>query len=60
MPDASKPLFSRPALAAVMLLSTLAIWLLNLTAPSTNLPTPNIKTWWERISARPAFERASQ
>lgn len=45
MPDASKPLFSRPALAAVMLLSTLAIWLLNLTAPSTNLPTPNIKTW---------------
>lgn len=22
--------------------------------------TPNIKTWWERISARPAFERASR
>lgn len=22
--------------------------------------TPNIKAWWERISARPAFERASQ
>ncbi len=45
MPDASNPLFSRPALAAIMLLSTLAIWLLNLTAPGTNLPTPNVKTW---------------
>lgn len=45
MTDPSKPLFSRPALAAVMLLSTLAIWLLNLTAPTSKLPMPDIKTW---------------
>lgn len=45
MSDDSKPLFSRPVLAAVMLFCTLAIWLLNLTAPSSKLPTPQIETW---------------
>ncbi|MCB5161788.1 hypothetical protein [Marinomonas algarum] len=42
MADTSKPLFSRPVLAAIMLFCTLAIWLLNLTAPNSALPTPNI------------------
>ncbi|NVK73649.1 MAG: insulinase family protein [Oceanospirillaceae bacterium] len=45
MSDNSKPLFSRPVLAAVMLFCTLAIWLLNLTAPSSKLPTPQIEKW---------------
>lgn len=45
MRDKNKPLFSRPVLAAIMLFSTLAIWLLNLTAPSAKLPTPNIEQW---------------
>jgi hypothetical protein len=45
MSDDSKPLFSRPVLAAVMLFCTLAIWLLNLTAPSSKLPTPQIEKW---------------
>jgi hypothetical protein len=45
MPDNNKPLFSRPVLAAVMLICTLAIWLLNLTAPNSKLPTPQVETW---------------
>lgn len=45
MPEQSKPLFSRPVLAAIMLLSTLGIWALNLTAPSQQLPKPSITTW---------------
>ncbi|MDB4837137.1 insulinase family protein [Marinomonas sp.] len=45
MPVSNKPMFSRPVLALVMVLCTLAIWLLNLTAPSNNLPEPNIDTW---------------
>lgn len=45
MSDDSKPLFSRPVLAAVMLFCSLAIWLLNLTAPSSTLPTPQIEKW---------------
>ncbi|WP_394180797.1 insulinase family protein [Marinomonas posidonica] len=45
MRDKNKPLFSRPVLAAIMLFSTLAIWLLNLTAPSAKLPTPDIEQW---------------
>ncbi len=45
MPEQSKPLFSRPVLAAIMLLSTLGIWALNLTAPSQQLPTPSITQW---------------
>ncbi|MEO9654271.1 insulinase family protein [Marinomonas sp.] len=45
MPEQSKPLFSRPVLAAIMLLSTLGIWVLNLTAPSQQLPTPSIAQW---------------
>jgi len=45
MSNSNKPLFSRPVLAAVMLFCTLAIWLLNLTVPSSKLPTPHIETW---------------
>ncbi|UTV99424.1 insulinase family protein [Marinomonas rhizomae] len=45
MSDDSKPLFSRPVLAAVMLFCTLAIWLLNLSATSSKLPTPQIEKW---------------
>ena len=45
MRDKNKPLFSRPVLAAIMLFSTLAIWLLNLTAPSANLPKADIQQW---------------
>ncbi|MBJ7536498.1 insulinase family protein [Marinomonas transparens] len=45
MPDSQKPLFSRPVLAAIMVFSTLAIWVLNLTAPNSKLPTPAIETW---------------
>ncbi|MBR7889628.1 insulinase family protein [Marinomonas sp. A79] len=45
MADSNKPLFSRPVLAAVMLFSTLAIWLLNLTAPTSSLPTPKVERW---------------
>ncbi|MCV2402120.1 insulinase family protein [Marinomonas sp. C2222] len=45
MPVSNRPLFSPPVLAAVMVLCTLAIWLLNLTAPSSKLPTPNLETW---------------
>ncbi len=45
MSDNSKPLFSRPVLALVMLLCTLAIWMLTLTAPSADLPTPEIENW---------------
>lgn len=40
-----KPLFSRPALAALMVLSTLVIWVLNLTAPTNPFPTMNVTTW---------------
>lgn len=40
-----KPLFSRPVLAVIIVACTLAIWLLNLTAPHTQLATPNIETW---------------
>ncbi|MCW4630154.1 MULTISPECIES: insulinase family protein [Marinomonas] len=45
MSDSNKPLFSRPVLAAIMLFCTLAIWLLNLTAPGKKLATPSIETW---------------
>ena len=45
MSDSNKPLFSRPVLAAIMLFCTLAIWLLNLTATSSTLPTPKVETW---------------
>ncbi|WP_111638013.1 peptidase M16 family protein [Marinomonas shanghaiensis] len=45
MSDSNKPLFSRPVLAAIMLFCTLAIWLLNLTAPANKFPTPNVETW---------------
>ncbi|MEO9274571.1 insulinase family protein [Marinomonas sp. 5E14-1] len=44
MPDNSKPLFSRPVLAIIMVFCTLAVWVLQLTAPSSKLPTPNIET----------------
>ncbi len=44
MPDNSKPLFSRPVLAIIMVFCTLAVWVLQLTAPSSKLPTPNIAT----------------
>lgn len=40
-----KPLFSRPVLAAIMVCSTLLIWVLNLTAPASPFPTPNVRTW---------------
>ncbi|WP_115899026.1 insulinase family protein [Marinomonas pollencensis] len=43
--NSKKPLFSRPALAAVMVLSTLIIWVLNLTAPDSPYPTPKIEKW---------------
>ena len=43
--NSKKPLFSRPALAAVMVLSTLVIWVLNLTAPENPFPTPTIEKW---------------
>lgn len=45
MADSNKPLFSRPVLAAVMLFSTLAIWLLNLTAPVSSLPALSVERW---------------
>lgn len=45
MSDNSKPLFSRPVLAAIMLFCTLAIWLLNLTALNSKLPSPKIEKW---------------
>ena len=45
MSDNSKPMFSRPVLALVMLLCTLAIWVLSLTAPNANLPTPTLERW---------------
>lgn len=40
-----KPLFSRPVLAAIIVLSTLAVWLLNLTSPNTELEKPHIQVW---------------
>lgn len=40
-----KPLFSKPVLAIIVVACTLAIWLLNLTAPRTELPTPTIESW---------------
>lgn len=40
-----KPLFSRPVLAAIIVLSTLAVWLLNLTSPKIELDKPHIETW---------------
>lgn len=40
-----KPLFSRPVLAAIIVLSTLAVWLLNLTSPNTELENPHIQAW---------------
>ncbi|SBS35782.1 hypothetical protein MAQ5080_03265 [Marinomonas aquimarina] len=40
-----KPLFSRPTLAVIIVLSTLAVWLLNLTSPNIELETPNIEAW---------------
>lgn len=40
-----KPLFSRPVLAVIIVLSTLAVWLLNLTSPRTELAQPHIETW---------------
>lgn len=43
--NSKKPLFSRPALAAVMVLSTLVIWVLNLTAPAPRFPTPKVEIW---------------
>lgn len=43
--DRDKPLFSRPVLAVIIVASTLAIWLLNLTAPKANLATPLVDSW---------------
>ena len=43
--NSDKPLFSRPVLAAIMLLCTLSIWLLNLIATNNTLPTPTIERW---------------
>ena len=43
--SSKKPLFSRPVLAVIMVLSTLVIWVLNLTAPATPFPTPAVTTW---------------
>lgn len=43
--NSNKPLFSRPVLAVIIFASTLAIWLLNLTAPSADLPKPQLETW---------------
>lgn len=40
-----KPLFSRPTLAIIIVVTTLAIWLLNLTAPKANLAIPKVSTW---------------
>lgn len=40
-----QPLFSRPVLAAIIIVSTLAIWLLNLTAPKVDLSQPEINGW---------------
>lgn len=40
-----KPLFSRPVLAVIIVASTLAVWLLNLTDPKTVLEQPNIRSW---------------
>lgn len=40
-----KPLFSRPVLAVIIVLSTLAVWLLNLTSPRTELAKPQFETW---------------
>ncbi|WP_417506802.1 hypothetical protein [Marinomonas gallaica] len=40
-----KPLFSRPVLAVIIVVTTLAVWLLNLTSTRVNLATPNIETW---------------
>ena len=45
MLKSDKPLFSRPVLAVIIVASTLAIWLLNLTAPHTELATPKIENW---------------
>ncbi|ADZ93234.1 hypothetical protein [Marinomonas mediterranea] len=43
--DRNKPLFSRPVLAAIMVLSTLGIWFLNLIYSNTALPAPNVVSW---------------
>lgn len=43
--SSKKPLFSRPVLAVIMVLSTFAIWALNLTSSGNKLPTPHIETW---------------
>ncbi|MBM6550540.1 hypothetical protein [Marinomonas ostreistagni] len=40
-----QPLFSRPVLAAIIVVTMLAIWLLNLTAPTVDLTTPEINQW---------------
>lgn len=40
-----KPLFSRPVLAVIIVATTLAVWLLNLTSTRVDLATPNIETW---------------
>lgn len=40
-----QPLFSRPVLAAIIVISTLAVWLLNLTAPTVDLTTPKVNQW---------------
>ena len=42
MSDNSKPLFSRPVLAVIMVFCTFAVWVLQLTGENTNLPTPVI------------------
>ncbi|TPE53979.1 hypothetical protein FJM67_06130 [Maribrevibacterium harenarium] len=40
-----RPLFSRPVLAVIMVASTLAIWLLNMTAPTPRLLIPELSRW---------------
>ncbi|MBJ7551102.1 hypothetical protein [Marinomonas ostreistagni] len=40
-----KPLFSRPVLAVIIVVTTLAVWLLNLTDPRTVLEQPSVESW---------------
>lgn len=41
----NQALFSTPVLAALMILITLLVWVLNATAPAPRFPTPSIETW---------------
>lgn len=43
--NSDKPLFSKPFLAALTILVTLLIWLLNLTAPTPRYPQMQLESW---------------